>query len=80
VFLADGLGGEALGSALAVGVVTGGWGLVAVGLIGGVAGGAVGEHLAARLLFSQDSEAAPRGLARHGYIARASLTKRLQAR
>jgi len=81
-----GLGMGALGSAAAVGlvigfgVVTGGWGLIAVGLIGGAAGGAIGEYGVERVLFSHDSAAVESQLHAGGMVTHDMLTGRLPAR
>lgn len=76
-----GIAGGALGTsvgvglAIAFGIVTGGWGLVAVGLIAGAGGGVLAEYGADRFLFPHDSERVVKDLNASGMIDHTALTR-----
>jgi len=81
-----GMAGGAVASTAAVvavaafGIVTGGWGLVAVGLIAGASGGALAEYGTDRFFFSHDSERVVKDLDSSGMIDHTALTHYLPHR
>lgn len=80
-----GIAGGALGSAVAVGlvigfgIVTGGWGLIAIGLVGGLAGGAAAEYGTHRLLYAHQSQTVEQKLNGAGFVHRDAFTARIPA-
>jgi hypothetical protein len=78
-----GMAGGALGTSVAVGlvigfgVVTGGWGLIAIGLVGGLTGGAAAEYGAHRLLYAHQSNVVEQKLNNVGLIYRDVFTSRV---